>query len=124
MMPFPVDPLTDVVRTITKFHAAGFAASKKANCFAINESHFSEIDGHLAVFLLKQVSKRLHIFSVNPATHAQHRYVVFTHKSLYSEGHWDGLRQSLSICRSFWRLQQLPRAFDFVIANVDPFVMY
>src|SRR5262249_7372721 len=114
---------TYVIRTISEFHSVGFAESKNADCFAIHESDLLEIYGDVTLFPLEQFSKRVDMLSVNPATHAQHSNVLFTHKSLYSEDHCDGLLQSLSVCRSCQR-PTLRRAFDFTIANFDPFVMY
>jgi hypothetical protein len=81
---FPGNPLTYVIRTISKFNSVGFTESKKADRFATYESDLSAIDGHLARFLFEQFSEHVHVVSVNPATHAEHNSVVSTHKSLDS----------------------------------------
>jgi hypothetical protein len=45
--PFPGDPLTYVIRTISEFDSVGFAESKEANCFAGDEGDLIEIKATL-----------------------------------------------------------------------------
>jgi hypothetical protein len=68
--PFPGDPLTYVIRTISEFDSVGFAESKEANCFAGDEGDLIEIDCHLALFLIEQFSKGVHMLSAKSAAHA------------------------------------------------------
>src|SRR5262245_48709442 len=116
--PFPGNPLTYVIRTISEFNA--IAESKKSDCLAIYKGDFLEIDGHLALFLFEQFSKRFHALSVNPSTHSQHNNVLSSHQSLDSQRH--RLPQSLSIVDHASGC--LPRAFQSRIANLEPFVRH
>src|SRR5580658_6556681 len=73
--PFFRYPLPNISRTISKFDSICFADRKQPHRFTVHYHDLCEIEGQSAFFLSDHFSKRVHAFSLDPPTHAQHHKV-------------------------------------------------
>ena len=89
--PFPGDPLTDVIRTISEFDPVGFAGRQKYDSVAVHESDLREIDDDLALFAFEQFTQHGHILTADPTTHPHNNSVLLADTSFDSEAHFDGV---------------------------------
>jgi hypothetical protein len=67
---YPLNPLSDIGRTIFEFDAIGFAAGEKFNCALVDECHVPQIQYQALSRCLQgeQLSELLDIFCFNSAT--------------------------------------------------------
>ncbi len=84
------NPFTDIRRTISEFRSVCLAKSKKLHGLPVDKKNVLEIDGKATRFLFKYASKRIDMFSCNPAADDQQHEVFSADDSVDSAAH-DGL---------------------------------
>jgi hypothetical protein len=68
---YPLDPLSDIGRTILEFDAIGLAVGEKFHCVLVDECHVPQIQHHVPLpgcLQVEQLSEILGIFCFNSAT--------------------------------------------------------
>ncbi len=78
------------VRTLSEFRFVCLAKSKKLHGVPVDKKNVLEIDGKATRFLFKYASKRIDMFSCNPAADDQQHEVFSADDSVDSAAH-DGL---------------------------------
>ena len=85
--PLPVDPFTDILRTISELRTIGLGKRKELHCVAVDEAHIFEINSECARFVLKCIPEGVHMFTAEPSTYEQHDKAVSGIESIDSEAH-------------------------------------
>ncbi len=84
---FPLNPFTDVGRTIPEFRSVGLAERKEFHGFSVDKKNVLEIDGQSIRFLFQCASQRVNMFPRNPAAYEQHHAIVIANHSVDSAAH-------------------------------------
>jgi hypothetical protein len=66
---FPLDPFTDVGRTIPEFRSVGFAERKKLHGFSVDKPNVLKVDGQSIRFPFQCAPQRVDMFPCNSTTY-------------------------------------------------------
>jgi hypothetical protein len=87
VLPFSLNPFTDVGRAVPEFRSVSLAESKEPHGFSVDKKNVFQIDHEAGRLLFQHVPKHLDMFSCNPAAYGQHHEVFSADTSVDSAAH-------------------------------------